>query len=473
MPEGTVDVIPVDLVVAAIIAVAAGPDPDEPADHPGGLGLGQPAALPAPRRPGAELLHRAPDLRRRGPADHRARVVLPRPRPGAAPARAGQVALDQGRDGSSRPSRCGASRPTGPPRSRRSGRRSSGPSPTSSSTAPTPSARPSTASTACSPAGTSSTRDDQADVLLRPPRHRLEPLRRRTSTCRRWSSTPGCRTTPGGAPGREARGPPAPPGARPRTPPRRVRPREHAHRVQRRGVVLVAGHPPAPPRGPGPVRAPDAPRGAGAAGRSTARTAATSSATSTAATRAPTSPSSRPTPSRCSATSSSPSRSRPRSAGCASTGALGHRTVLITGALDFVVEPLRPAVRRHRRARRSPAGPTAPTAASSPTCPPTGEARAQALFDYAATHGFDLAESRRLRRLDLRPADARGGRLPGRREPRDPPRRAGPQAGLAGRALRQGARRAAAAAAHRPRVGPPRAAGRVAARSPTAAGRPR
>ena len=28
--------------------------------------------------------------------------------------------------------------------------------------------------------------------------------------------------------------------------------------------------------------------------------------------------------------------------------ALGHRTVLITGALDFVVEPLRPALRRHR-----------------------------------------------------------------------------------------------------------------------------
>ena len=45
-------------------------------------------------------------------------------------------------------------------------------------------------------------------------------------------------------------------------------------------------------------------RGAGAARRSTGATAATSCATSTAATTAPTSPSSRPTPSRCSATSS-------------------------------------------------------------------------------------------------------------------------------------------------------------------------
>ena len=58
--------------------------------HPGGLRLGEPAALPAPRRPGADLLHRPPDLRRRGPAHHRARVVVPGPGPGAAPARAGQ-----------------------------------------------------------------------------------------------------------------------------------------------------------------------------------------------------------------------------------------------------------------------------------------------------------------------------------------------------------------------------------------------
>ena len=34
--------------------------------------------------------------------------------------------------------------------------------------------------------------------------------------------------------------------------------------------------------------------------------------------------------------------------------ALGHRTLLITGALDFVVKPAAPAVRRHRVRRRSP-----------------------------------------------------------------------------------------------------------------------
>src|SRR3546814_15053739 len=56
---------------------------------------------------------------------------------------------------------------------------------------------------------------------------------------------------------REARRPPPPPGARSGSPLRRLRPREHPHRVERRGVVLVAGDPPPPPGGPGAVRAPD------------------------------------------------------------------------------------------------------------------------------------------------------------------------------------------------------------------------
>ena len=72
--------------------------------------------------------------------------------------------------------------------------------------------------------------------------------------------------------------------------------------------------------------------------------------------------------------------------------ALGHRTVLITGALDFVVEPLRPAVRRGGvrpagRGRRGP--PHRPTRAA----PPTGEARALVLAEYAAAEGLDLGES--------------------------------------------------------------------------------
>jgi HAD superfamily hydrolase (TIGR01490 family) len=70
---------------------------------------------------------------------------------------------------------------------------------------------------------------------------------------------------------------------------------------------------------------------------------------------------------------------------------LGHRTVLITGALDFVIAPLRPlfddvvsaemSVRNGRYTGEM-------TAA-----PPTGESRAQALLDYAARHGLDPAEA--------------------------------------------------------------------------------
>ena len=76
--------------------------------------------------------------------------------------------------------------------------------------------------------------------------------------------------------------------------------------------------------------------------------------------------------------------------------ALGHRTVLITGALDFVVEPLRPLFDdivcasmsaepdRHGRLRYT---------GQMTSVPPTGESRAQALFDYAGAEGLDLAES--------------------------------------------------------------------------------
>ena len=71
---------------------------------------------------------------------------------------------------------------------------------------------------------------------------------------------------------------------------------------------------------------------------------------------------------------------------------LGHRTLLITGALDFVVEPLRPlfddiVCARLGRARR-PASPV-----DSRTLPPIGEARALVLADYAADHGLALEES--------------------------------------------------------------------------------
>ncbi|MEZ5139139.1 MAG: HAD-IB family hydrolase [Acidimicrobiales bacterium] len=72
--------------------------------------------------------------------------------------------------------------------------------------------------------------------------------------------------------------------------------------------------------------------------------------------------------------------------------ALGHRTVLITGALDFVVEPLRPlfddivsaSLAVDERGRYL---------GQMVDVPPTGESRASALFDYAARHDLDLAEA--------------------------------------------------------------------------------
>jgi len=71
--------------------------------------------------------------------------------------------------------------------------------------------------------------------------------------------------------------------------------------------------------------------------------------------------------------------------------ALGHRTVLITGALDFVVKPLAPLfddiVAASLTVRDG------QYTGELEQVPPTGESRAQALMDYAEAHGIDLAES--------------------------------------------------------------------------------
>ncbi|QXC61748.1 HAD-IB family hydrolase [Aquihabitans sp. G128] len=72
--------------------------------------------------------------------------------------------------------------------------------------------------------------------------------------------------------------------------------------------------------------------------------------------------------------------------------ALGHRTVLITGALDFVVEPLRPLFDDIVSAKLD-VGPDGRYNGQMLEVPPTGESRASALFDYAAKHDIDLAES--------------------------------------------------------------------------------
>ena len=71
---------------------------------------------------------------------------------------------------------------------------------------------------------------------------------------------------------------------------------------------------------------------------------------------------------------------------------LGHRTVLITGALDLAIGPLEPLfddVICPSLARR----PDGTYRGELTDVPPTGEARAQALMDFADEHDLDLAES--------------------------------------------------------------------------------
>ncbi len=71
--------------------------------------------------------------------------------------------------------------------------------------------------------------------------------------------------------------------------------------------------------------------------------------------------------------------------------AAGHRTLLITGALDFIIEPIRPlfddivcAEMESRDGRLT---------GHLTTLPPIGEARALVLADYAGQHGLSLEES--------------------------------------------------------------------------------
>ncbi len=71
--------------------------------------------------------------------------------------------------------------------------------------------------------------------------------------------------------------------------------------------------------------------------------------------------------------------------------ALGHRTVLITGALDLVVEPLRPLFDDIVCARLGRNGGT--FTGHLDELPPIGEARALVLADYAAAEGLRLEES--------------------------------------------------------------------------------
>ncbi len=71
---------------------------------------------------------------------------------------------------------------------------------------------------------------------------------------------------------------------------------------------------------------------------------------------------------------------------------LGHRTVLITGALSFVVEPLRPLFDEIIAAEMS-VKPDGTYAGELTDVPPTGETRAQLLSDYCDAEGLKLSES--------------------------------------------------------------------------------
>ena len=72
--------------------------------------------------------------------------------------------------------------------------------------------------------------------------------------------------------------------------------------------------------------------------------------------------------------------------------ALGHRTVLITGALDFVVEPFRPLFDEVVCAALG-VDSEGNLTGRLEKLPPTGEARALVLAEYAKQEGLDLAES--------------------------------------------------------------------------------
>jgi fatty acyl-CoA reductase len=72
--------------------------------------------------------------------------------------------------------------------------------------------------------------------------------------------------------------------------------------------------------------------------------------------------------------------------------ALGHRTVLITGALDFVVEPLKPLFDEVVCAQLARDADGKLTGRLE-RLPPTGESRALVLAEYAASEGLDLGES--------------------------------------------------------------------------------
>ena len=72
--------------------------------------------------------------------------------------------------------------------------------------------------------------------------------------------------------------------------------------------------------------------------------------------------------------------------------ALGHKTILITGALDFAVEGLRPLFDEIVAAKMT-VRPDGTYSGNMAVVPPTGETRAEILADYCASEGLKLEQS--------------------------------------------------------------------------------
>jgi HAD superfamily hydrolase (TIGR01490 family) len=72
--------------------------------------------------------------------------------------------------------------------------------------------------------------------------------------------------------------------------------------------------------------------------------------------------------------------------------ALGHRTILITGALDFAVAGLKPLFDEIVAAEMM-VRPDGTLSGEMHSVPPTGEARAQILADYCDAEGLDISNS--------------------------------------------------------------------------------
>ena len=213
-----------------------------------------------------------------------------------------------------------------------------------------------------------------------------------TSTCRRSCSTRVSAPLPASRTVENRERPAAPPGAVARPAPRRVRPREHAHRVERRRVVRVARDPPPaePTTGCGSSRG---------RWRRRPRLLALDRRDRGDFLRyfyrryedAPIDQLDADSVEMFSdliITKSFPAAIRR----VREHRALGHRTLLITGALDFVVAPLRPLFDDVVCASLAPTA-SGRYAGELTDVPPTGESRAQALFDYADAEGMSLAES--------------------------------------------------------------------------------